>query len=384
MINRLHKFSILGGPLHRLGTKLGLVHNDIETAPLGIALGLLAWGIMIILSLIDGTISQTFSLSVIGIHVRLLLVIPMFFVCETIVSPRMSAFISTTVKSGMVIPSSLPALNKEIFRVNKWINAWLPEFIFLLLSVMLALADSHLQLYGTTASVAASKVTELSMANQWYWVVCLTLFRFLMLRWLWHLGLWCFILWRISRLELNLLPTHPDGCAGLGYLEIVQCHFFPLVFALSALQAVMLTEEITAQRMDFGAIYPPIILVLIVDAVLFLGPLFIFSLKLWACKVKALSEYMEFSARYVKDFDNKWLHNKPSTQEQLLGTPDLQSLADLNNSISVVRNMRWVPMSMPLLVTLLTAALVPMLPLFLLKYPVTELAERFFTNLIGF
>ena len=136
--------------------------------------------------------------------------------------------------------------------------------------------------------------------------------------------------------------------------------------------------------MDFGAIYPPIILVLIVDAVLFLGPLFIFSSKLWACKVKALSEYMEFSAQYVKDFDNKWLHNKATTQEQLLGTPDLQSLADLNNSISVVRNMRWVPMSMTLLVTLLSAALVPMLPLLLLKYPITELAEKFFTNLVGF
>jgi len=384
MINKLHKFSLLGGPLHRLGTKLGLVRSDVDTIPLGLALGLLTWGIMIILSLIDGTINQTFLLSVIGIHVRLLLVIPMFFVCETIVSPRMSAFINAIVKSGVVIPSSLPALDKEIFRVNKWINTWLPEFIFLLLSAFLALADSHFQLYGTTASVTASKVTELSMANQWYWIVCLTLFRFLMLRWLWHLGLWCFILWRISRLDLNLLPTHPDGAAGLGYLEVVQSHFIPLVFALSALQAAMLTEEISAQKMDFGAIYPPILLVLIVDAVLFLGPLFIFSSKLWACKVKALSEYMEFSAQYVKDFDNKWLHNKAPTQEQLLGTPDLQSLADLNNSISVVRNMRWVPMSMPLLVTLLSAALVPMLPLLLLKYPITELAEKFFTNLVGF
>ena len=145
----------------------------------------------------------------------------------------------------------------------------------------------------------------------------------------------------------------------------------------------MLTEEISAHSMEFGAIYPPIMLVLIVDAVLFLGPLFIFSSKLWACKVKALSEYMEFSAQYVKDFDSKWLHNKIPAKEPLLGTPDLQSLADLNNSISVVRNMRWVPMSMPLLVTLLSAALVPMLPLLLLQYPITALAEKFFTNLIG-
>lgn len=383
MTNRLQQFSLLGGPLHRLAEKLGLVRNHENAIPLGLALGLLTWGVWIVLSLIDGTISQTFSLSVIGVHVRLLLAIPLFFACETFVAPRMSVFISTTVKSGVVAPSSLPKLNVEINRVNQWKNAWLPECIFLLIAAMLPLIDSYLQLYGTTASAAAGQVTELTMANQWYWVVCLTLFRFLILRWLWHLALWYFILWRVSKLELNLLPTHPDSAAGLGYLEVVQSHFVPLVFALSAIQAAMLTEGISAQKMDFGAIYPPIMLVLIIDAALFLGPLFIFSTKLWACKVKALSEYMEFSTQYVKDFDTKWLHYKTAAKEQLLGTPDLQSLADLNNSIAVVRNMRWIPMSTSLLVTLLSAALVPVLPLLLLKYPMTELAEKFFTNLVG-
>jgi hypothetical protein len=383
MTTKLHEFSLLGGPLHVLGTKLGLVKGETSTTRLGLLLGFLMWGIMIALSLTDGTTSQFFSLSVIGVHVRLLIVIPMFFICETLVVPRMSAFVSLAIQSGLITKSSLPALNMELSRVSKWKNAWLPELIFLLIAAMLPLAEASFQPYGTSASFASEKVAELSMANQWYLVVSLTLFRFLMLRWLWHLGLWCFVLWRISRLELDLLSTHPDGSAGLGYLEVVQSHFTPLIFALSALQAAMLTEEISAHRMEFGAIYPPIMLVLIVDGVLFLGPLFIFSSKLWACKVKALSEYMEFSAQYVKDFDSKWLHNKTPAKEPLLGTPDLQSLADLNNSISVVRNMRWVPMSMPLLVTLLSAALVPMLPLLLLQYPITALAEKFFTNLIG-
>jgi len=381
MTIKLHELSLLGGPLHVLGAKLGLVKGETSTVRLGVVLGFFMWGIMIVLSLIDGTASQFFSLSVIGVHVRLLIVIPMFFVCETLVVPRMSAFVGLAIKSGLVATSSLPALNKELSRVNKWKNAWLPELMFLLIAAILPLAESYFQPYGTTASFSFD--TGLSIASQWYLVVCLTVFRFLMLRWLWHLGLWCFMLWRISRLELNLLPTHPDGVAGLGYLEVVHSHFTPLAFALSALQAAMLTEEISAQRMEFGAIYPPVMLVLIVDAVLFLGPLFIFSSKLWACKVKALSEYMEFSAQYVKDFDLKWLHNKVPAKEQLLGTPDLQSLADLNNSISVVRNMRWVPMSMPLLITLLSAALVPMLPLLLLQYPITALAEKFFINLIG-
>lgn len=296
----------------------------------------------------------------------------------------MSTFVNSTIKNGLVAPSSVAVLNKNISCTNQWKEAWLPEIVFVSIAALLTFSTHNLHLYGISATFYTGDVSESGMAHQWYLLVCLTLFRFLMLRWIWHLGMWCFMLWRISRLELHLIPTHPDGAAGLGYLEVVHCHFTPLVFALSSVQAAMLAEEISFNHMEFAAIYPPILFVLILNALLFLGPLFIFAPRLWACKVKGLDEYMILSSEYVKDFDTKWLRNKTSTQDQLLGTPDLQSLADLNNSISVVRNMRWVPISLPLLVTLISAALVPMLPLLLLKYPMTELAEKFFTSLMGF
>jgi hypothetical protein len=92
---------------------------------------------------------------------------------------------------------------------------------------------------------------------------------------------------------------------------------------------------------------------------------------------------MIFAASYVKDFDKKWLSQNAKREEPLLGTADLRSLADLGNSINVVRNMNWVPLSTRTLAHMALIALLPMLPLLLLKYPVTELAEKFFTNLIG-
>ncbi|MCK7478406.1 MAG: hypothetical protein M0C28_14160 [Candidatus Moduliflexus flocculans] len=48
-----------------------------------------------------------------------------------------------------------------------------------------------------------------------------------------------------------------------------------------------------------------------------------------------------------------------------------------------MRNMRWVPLSLRLLMALATAALLPVLPLFLLKYPVAELVEMLFAKLLG-
>ncbi len=209
-------------------------------------------------------------------------------------------------------------------------------------------------------------------------------FRFLMFRWLWRLGLWSYFLWRLAKLELQLVPTHPDGVAGLGYLELVQTHFAPLILAISAVQSSSFAEEISTGASAFEALYPALAIILLVDAVVFLGPPFIFSPKLWACRVKGLSDYMVLASSYVNGFDKKWLGAGACPEEPLLGTPDLQSLADLANSINIVRNMSFVPVSPRLLTSLLIAALLPLVPLLLFKYPVAELVEKFFMKLISF
>jgi hypothetical protein len=371
-------FTLLGGPLHRLGCRLGLVDSE-NTVKLGLALGLLAWTILLVLSLIEGVSGQVLSFSVIGGHIRLLLVIPLFFICESLVDPRMTVFIQTIVRSRVVPHSALPALDYEIARISRWKDAWLPELIFMMASVLLTLMAPQLQLPGTSSS----QDVGVTMTSLWYWIFCLVLFRFLILRWLWSLGLWYFLLWRISRQDLHLVPTHPDGVGGLGYLAVVQSHFTPFVLAISLLTAAMFAEEFFAGLTSFESIYPMLSLVLVLDSVIFIGPLFIFSSKLWACRVKGLSDYMELAADYVNDFDKKWLRKDNPVQESLLGTADLQSLADLNNSINVVRDMSWVPLNMRLLVDITIAALLPMTPLLLLKYPVSELTKKLFTSLVG-
>jgi len=132
----------------------------------------------------------------------------------------------------------------------------------------------------------------------------------------------------------------------------------------------------------FEAIYPALGFVFAADAVLFVGPLFLTTAALWASKVKALDNYMTFGQHYVSGFDAKWLGG--SSTEPLLGTPDLQSLADLGNSLEVVRGMRLAPVSANLLLHLAIAAAAPMAPLLLFKYPLAELAATFFSRLTGF
>jgi hypothetical protein len=214
-------------------------------------------------------------------------------------------------------------------------------------------------------------------------MACMTLFRFLWLRWLWRLALWCFFLWRLSRLELRLVPTHPDRVGGLGYLEVVHAEFVPLVLAISATQSASLAQEMASGRTTFDSIYPGVAFILLADAVLFIGPLCIFSCKLWQCWVKGLSDYGALAGRYVNEFDRKWLGAGAAAGAPLLGTADIQSLADLGNGVSIVRYMRFVPASQRVLIPLTVAALVPLLPLLLFKYPIADLLAKFVERLSG-
>jgi hypothetical protein len=55
-----------------------------------------------------------FSLSAIAADVRLLVVIPLFFLYESSLDPRLRDFVSTIVRSVVVPSNALPALESEI------------------------------------------------------------------------------------------------------------------------------------------------------------------------------------------------------------------------------------------------------------------------------
>jgi hypothetical protein len=378
------EFSLFGGPLHRLGARLSLVRGKTHAFALGLALGLLSWSILLALAFIEGVTPKLFSLPVIGAHVRLLVVIPLFFLCESLLDSRLREFVRLIVRSGVVPENTLPALRSEIARNGRWRDAWLPEIMCLLATAVLTVFAPQLHLSGATAGAGPIRaMDEFRLAGPWYWLVCLPLFRFLMFRWLWRVALWWCFLWRVARLQLHLVPTHPDGAAGLGYLEVAQTYFAPLVLTISAVMSASFAEEISSGVSVFEAIYPALAITLVADLALALLPPCFFALKLRACREKGLSDYGAFAARYVNDFEKKWLNASGTPAEPLLGTPDLQSLADLSNSVAVVRNMRTVPVSARLSITVMTAALLPMVPLFLFKYPIAELVQRLVSKLAG-
>ncbi|MFM7448697.1 MAG: hypothetical protein ACKO24_08880 [Leptolyngbyaceae cyanobacterium] len=104
-------------------------------------------------------------------------------------------------------------------------------------------------------------------------------------------------------------------------------------------------------------------------------PLFSFTAKLIALKEEGQLEYGQLSMTYSRSFEQKWM-GSTSPSEPLLGNDDIQSLADMSKSFSIIREMRIVPFDYETIKYLVLAAILPFLPLLLAVIPLQELWEK--------
>jgi hypothetical protein len=85
-----------------------------------------------------------------------------------------------------------------------------------------------------------------------------------------------------------------------------------------------------------------------------------------------LADYGLLAQRYVEGFRDKWIPSNGIKSDELLGTGDIQSLADLGNSYTVVQEMRLVPFSLKDVSRLAAVTAAPMVPLLLLVWSPEE------------
>ena len=336
----------------------------------------------ILLAAAEGQLARVLSVDVIGAHVRLLVAVPLLFLCESVLDPQLARFARYCAGSGLLQGAALAEFERRLARARRWSAGWVPEAVCLALALAVAVANPEPPWGGVTSGLDAAEAR--SLAGWWYWIVGLTLFRFLLFRLLWRVALWWHLLWRLSRLDLRLMPAHADGSGGLGLLGDVQSHFLPLVVANTAVLSASFAEDIGTGRVPFELAYTAFVAMLLGGALVVLGPLAPFVPRLWACRQQGLGAYMELAARYANAFDRKWLAKDTSADDApLLGSPDIQTLADLTTAVGVVRSMRVLPIGPRTLLALAAAVLVPMLPLLTLRYPLATMIDQLVQRLIG-
>jgi hypothetical protein len=179
----------------------------------------------------------------------------------------------------------------------------------------------------------------------------------------------------VSRIKLNLIPTHPDRNAGLGFLTDT----FGAFGLIAAAHGALVAGQIANRIYFLGATLPEFklqiaVLVIVMLCIIF-APFLSFAPQLDQAKRTGNREYGALAERYVREFDSKWLHGGAPADEPLVGSGDIQSLADLGNSMEVVRTMRTTPITANGVLRLAAAVLVPIAPLVLTMMPLEELVK---------
>jgi hypothetical protein len=88
-----------------------------------------------------------------------------------------------------------------------------------------------------------------------------------------------------------------------------------------------------------------------------------------------LKDMGRLASRYGMDFEEKWLSaNGPRPDAELLGSGDIQSLADLGNSFDVVQEMRVLPFGWRDVTRLAVITSSPFLPLLLTVFSLEDFA----------
>ena len=150
---------------------------------------------------------------------------------------------------------------------------------------------------------------------------------------------------------------------------------------LSATQAGVYANQIIFEDAALTSFTPKVVVFTLVAVVLALGPLLVFARHLVPCRISGGLEYDGLATDYTRLFHARWIERGQRTE--LLGSADIQTLADLASSCEVVHHMRPVPFSPMSAIPIAVAALAPMIPVALLRVPVAELLKTIGSVVLG-
>lgn len=367
-----------GGPLFEFQKQIGLIKGDPPRIRLrALCAAIITFVPLLILAALQGRAFAHVDVPFIrdfSTYSRFLIAVPLLLLAENVLGPRIVVVARHFIEAGLI-------REKDYAKFGQFIDLGLRARDSKLAEVILAIFAYVFAVVGLKSTAIRSSTWYITRSDghnslTWagIWLICVSVpfFQFLVYRWLWRLFLWFQFLHRVRGLDLNLFPTHPDEAGGLGFIGETQRFFGVILFSLSFGTAGVLANEIVYDKVPLQHFYAAIAAYIIIAVLILISPLALFAGLLMRTKRKGLEDYGTLATTYTGAFQRKWIqHIEP--EDQLLGTGDIQSLADLGNSYKFVEEMKPLPIQLPTLLHLVLAGLLPFTPLLLAVMPLKQL-----------
>ena len=381
MIN--DSFSLMrGGPVYRLLRAAGLIGPDRHTTRLVAALlTLVAVAPLVVLTALDHTLLPGFSrvrmplLGDYALIARFLVAMPLMVLAAPMCDHFTCQALIQFSRSRIVHPVQREPFDSTIVLMKRLRDSSLPELACLLLAVAPVIFDAMPVGLLRGVSDWAHIGGQPTPAGYWLGFVSASIFRFVSLIWLWRFLLWAWLMWRFSRLELDVRAAHPDGAGGLGFLSVIQQRFGILAFVGGLLLTgycmnymIYLDESINAFR--------HLLVGYVITAVLvIMAPLLVMGPLLARAKRNGILLYSLLGHEAVHTFDRRWLSER-SQKTSLLDAGDASAICDFSSIYATVRGMAIIPASRWSFIWVAVCTTLPLAPLVFVALSFDEILQH--------
>jgi hypothetical protein len=365
---------VRGGPFYRAQRAIGLIRpnqwNLVRRITLLLAIGWLPLFLITAIANPDGLLSL---LKDYRVHSRMLIAVPALLIGESFIDTRFRTVFAHLRSVGLLEASDLTRLDDVIARLVRLRDSLLPEFAILLL-VIVHTATAYKRLVDTAPWLSHMSGAEFHLtASGWYGVVVSTsIFQFLL-----GLALWKWLLWTFfaSKVNLKLVPTHPDGHGGLGFLGLTSAAFAPIALSATAVIAGTWRNEILYHGAHLLNYKLPAIALIVAIALLALGPLAFFVPRLAALRRNGILEYGILGQLQSAAFHEKWILHRAGHETEILAALESSTLAHYGNAYERIEKTSFLLADKGSLYTLVGAVLIPALPMILAEVPIAVVVK---------
>jgi hypothetical protein len=376
------------GPVDRALARIGLKSRDPPHLYFrAFVPAALIWLPLLALALLrpeDGAEATVSFFEDFSTHVRFLVVVPLLVIADAPIGRRTGIVMAHFVNATLITSADRARFDALIRRTGQALQSNVAELLIVFAAGLFVIAAiQNLTADGVTfwfEQPAATGPAGLTAAGWWY-ALWSWLPLFLFLRWLWRYLVWCWLLQRLSRFDLQIAATHPDRTAGLAFVGFGHAAFGVVGFALSALVAGGIGTRVVLEGASLTAFQWPLAVFVALTILGGIAPLAVFWRPLRIAKEAAVLNYGSFLSRYVQGFQRRWIGTRAGEQP-FDANDDIGPLADIGAAFERIDTMRVVPISLKTAVAFALAGLLPLLPLLLTQFPLRELVKLLMQSMI--
>jgi hypothetical protein len=310
-----------------------------------------------------------------GVHVRCLLAIPLFILAEGSLDRAGRRLLAQFGMSGVVSTELRDRFDATIAGIRRLRDASLP-WVFV---VGAAIGWSVLEapaVRDDALSWAVGADGGLGFGGLWFSYVVRPIFLALLLGWLWRMLLVAWWFWKVGRLGLALVPTHPDRTGGIAFVEKVPGAFALVTFAVTAVIASRWAHEIEFHNAMLQSFKLPGALFVILWTLLALLPLLALAPALLAARARAIPAYAALVGEQGRLVHRRWILHETVPDTPLLDAPEIGPVADANAMYDAVKAMRGMPIGKGAIMKVLLPIALPFIVVAALQIPLKELVLK--------